>query len=511
MDYYKLFRLRKEPFSNTPDPEFFFRSIRHAECLQKLEIAIRLRRGLAIVRGEVGTGKTTLCRQLLRILSEDENISVHMILDPGFDLTRDFAASVNAMLSGRQNALSCATTAEHKEMIKQHLFEAGMDQSRTTVLIIDEGQKLPSGCMEFLRELLNYETNQEKLLQIIIFAQNEIADLLLAHPNFADRAALCHHLQPLSRKETSRLIDYRLKAAGSDGKSPAGPVFTRRAISRIHRLSKGYPRKIVHLGHNILLLLLVRGKTRVTPAIVRHAAASLPTMQKPASRRPRWAWAAAISFAIALAGVVVMGAYAKWPAASPPEPKTRAALQENRQRKQEQPAAKDALQAKKAASPAAKHPDSLGWVLINADEKLWNMLQRIYGSDQTDMLQAVQSANPNLKNPDHIRPGQKIRFPALAPRPVPRKRQYWIALQKSNDLNPIYQFVFAEGRPDLRVLSFWRPSAGLQHAAVLKKGYAGPEAAGQALAAQAQNLDGQAEILDLSKPGIKLCGWRPKS
>ena len=512
MDYYKLFRLKKEPFSNTPDPEFFFRSIRHAECLQKLEIAIRLRRGLAIVRGEVGTGKTTLCRQLVRILSEDENISVHMILDPGFDRTRDFAASVNAMFSGRENALSCATTAEHKEMLKNHLFETGVDQGRTTVLIIDEGQKLPSGCMEFLRELLNYETNQEKLLQIIIFAQNEIADLLLAHSNFADRAALCHHLQPLRRKETARLIEYRLKAAGSgDGKSAAGPVFTRRAISRIHRISKGYPRKIVHLGHNILLLLLVRGKTRVTPAIVRHAAASLPTLQKSSAGETRRRWTAGISLAAALAGVIVMGAYAKWPSESASEPESKAAVQENHQRAKGPQTAKINPYAAKATSPAAEHPDNLGWVRINADEKLWNMIHWIYGSGQADMLRAVQRANPNLTNPDQIRPGQKIRFPALAPRPVPKKRQYWIVLQTFTDLNPIYQFVFARGRPDLRVLSFWHPSTGLQHAAVMKTGYGGAEAAGQALAAQAKNLDDQAEILDLSKPGIKLCGWYPKS
>ena len=511
MDYYKLFRLRKEPFSNTPDPEFFFRSIRHAECLQKLEIAVRLRRGLSIVRGEVGTGKTTLCRQLVRTLSEDESISVHMILDPGFDRTRDFAAAVNAMLSGRQNALSCATTAEHKEMIKQHLFEAGVDQGRTTVLIIDEGQKLPAGCMEFLRELLNYETNQEKLLQIIIFAQNEIEELLLAHPNFADRAALYHHLQPLSRKETAQLIEYRLKAAGSGGKSPAGPVFTRWGISRIHRLSKGYPRKIVHLGHNILLLLLVRGKTRVTPGIVKDAAAGLPTMQKPAARRPGWQWTAGISLAALLAGAAAMGAYAWWPAETASKPKTPAMIQKKELPPKHQPAETAAHQAGKTASPAAQHPDSLGWVRINANEKLWNMIKRIYGTGQSGIVQAVQNFNPDLSNPDHIRPGQKIRFPVLEPRPVPQKRQYWIACQTSNKLNPVYQFVFAEEAPDLRVLSFWHPSSGMQHAAVMKTGYAGREAAEKILADHPRSVDGQTEILDLSKNGIKLLGWRPKS
>ncbi|MBS3810023.1 MAG: AAA family ATPase, partial [Desulfobacterales bacterium] len=317
MDYYKLFNLEKEPFSNTPDPDFFFRSTRHAECLQKLEIAIRLRRGLCIVRGEVGTGKTTLCRQLVRTLSDDENISVYMVLDPGFDRTADFAAAVSQMLAGRDKALCCTTVAEYKELIKNHLFETGVDNGNTTVLIIDEGQKLPPGCIEFLRELLNYETNEEKLLQIVIFAQNEIDDLLAHHPNFADRAALYHHLKPLDRKETSRLIQYRLNTAGSSRKNAAAPKFTPRAAARIYRLSRGYPRKIINLCHHVLLLLLVGGQSRVTPAIVDRAAASLPGVKKGSSSGLTRQKAAVFSAAAVLLLALIAGAaYTQWPALS---------------------------------------------------------------------------------------------------------------------------------------------------------------------------------------------------
>ncbi|MFP3980041.1 MAG: AAA family ATPase [Desulfobacterales bacterium] len=505
MDYYKLYNLEKEPFSNTPDPEFFFRSTRHAECLQKLELAIRLRRGLCIVRGEVGTGKTTLCRQLVRMLSDDEQISVHMILDPGFDRTADFAAAINKMLTGGQNALSCTTVAEHKEVIKNHLFESGVDKANTTVLIIDEGQKLPAGCAEFLRELLNYETNENKLLQIVIFAQNEIRDLLDTHPNFADRAALYHHLQPLDRKETAQLIQYRLQTAANGIRKTAAPVFTRRSLRRIHRLSRGYPRKIIHLCHNVLLLLLVRGKSRVTPAIVNQAAAGLPGLRKGAFTLAGWQKTAGITAAAALLGLIVMGAYAHWPAGSAPEKKTETAAQIKDLPAKQNPAGITPEPAAAAPEPAAENiPSILGRIRTNENENLWNMLMRVYGTSSEAIVAEVKAANPQLKNPDRIRPGQKIGFPVLNTRPVPENQQYWIARQKSQSFNRIYQFVFTSQTPNLRVLSFWHPSEGLRHAAVDKKPFERFQDAEQALADKNMPPADQAGVLDLSKAGIHL-------
>ncbi|MBS3732626.1 MAG: AAA family ATPase [Desulfobacterales bacterium] len=509
MDYYKLFNLEKEPFSNTPDPDFFFRSTRHAECLQKLEIAIRLRRGLCIVRGEVGTGKTTLCRHLVRLLSKDENIAVHMVLDPGFDRTGDFAAAINEMLTSTQNALSCTTVAEHKEMIKHHLFESGVDNANTTVLIIDEGQKLSAGCAEFLRELLNYETNENKLLQIVVFAQNEIRDLLYTHPNFADRAALYHHLQPLSRKETAQLIQYRLQTAASQTRKTTSPVFTRRGLRRIYRLSRGYPRKIIHLSHNVLLLLLVQGKSRVTPAVVSQAAASLPGVKKTAFSLPDWQKTAGVTAAAALLGLIVMGAYAQWPAGSAPEKQAETAAPKKDPPAEQNPAARSpgpaAAAPESAAESAAENiPSSLGWVRINENENLWNMLKRIYGTSSDTIVAKVKAANPELENPDRIQPGQKIRFPVLNPRPVPKHQHYWVLRQKSESFNRIYQFVFAKNPSDLRVISFWHPAEGLRHGAVKKQPFEKYRDAEQALADKNMPPAAQAEVLDLSKSGMHL-------
>lgn len=277
MEYYKLFSLEREPFSNTPDPDFFFRSSRHVECLQKLELGVYLRRGLCVVSGEVGSGKTTLCRQLIRALSHDDSIEVHLVLHPGFDRPERLASELNRMLNGREKTLTCSTMGEHKEMIKNYLFEAGVEQGKTVVLIIDEGQKLSGPCVEFLRELLNYETNQHKLLHMVIFGQKEIDALLAAHPNFADRVALYYHLGPLNRRDTAAFVRFRLETAGYGTKSKSSPVFTRGALNRICALSGGYPRRIINLAHASLLLMLVKGTNRARPSIVDQAARSLPS------------------------------------------------------------------------------------------------------------------------------------------------------------------------------------------------------------------------------------------
>jgi len=176
MDYFSLLDLQKEPFSNSPDPEFFFGSDQHITCLQQLELAIRLRRGLSVVIGDIGTGKTTLCRQLIRRLDRSgeggETIGAYLLLDPEFGSGRELLLTLVEML-GLEPLSASATDRQIKEALEHFLFEQGVTKQRMTVLIIDEGQRLPGFCLEILRELLNYETNQYKLLQIVIFAQQE--------------------------------------------------------------------------------------------------------------------------------------------------------------------------------------------------------------------------------------------------------------------------------------------------------------------------------------------------
>ncbi len=261
MNLYANLELEREPFSNSPDPSFLHQTRQHATCLQELEISLRLRRGLSVITGDIGTGKTTLCRSLLRAFAADPEADLHLLLDPHFDSPEEFLRVILGSVS-RLTPDPGLGLWELKEALKQQLFRLGMVERRLVVLIIDEGQKISCGNLELLREMLNYETNSSKLLQIVIFAQRELEPMLAAMPNLADRINVRKRLMPLSLTETRRMIRYRLQVAAGGDAAPR-VHFTPAAIWAIHLASGGSPRRIVRLCHMALLEMLVRGRTRV--------------------------------------------------------------------------------------------------------------------------------------------------------------------------------------------------------------------------------------------------------
>ncbi len=281
MDYYKILEFKDEPFSNSPAPGIFFRSTLHRECLQRLEISLRLKRGLYVVLGEVGTGKTTLCRELIRKLAEDDAFEPHLILDPGFRSPEEFIVTIFELF--KIDPISpVRDIPDLKEEIKQHIHGRGVTENRNIVLIIDEGQKLPGFCLELLREFLNDETNAHKLIQIVIFAQKEFKHLTAPHVNFTDRISLYHELTPLGFLDTRDLIRFRL--ARSATTDEGAHLFTLPAIFLIHRISGGYPRKIINLCHQALLTMIIQNRAKVDAFCVKTVKKRLfmnrPTTQK---------------------------------------------------------------------------------------------------------------------------------------------------------------------------------------------------------------------------------------
>ncbi|MGE4265148.1 MAG: ExeA family protein [Desulfovibrio sp.] len=260
MSHYAGTGIKREPFSNSPDPSFLLGTRQHATCLQELEISLRLRRGLNLVTGDIGTGKTTLCRSLLRAFAEDKGTDVHLLLDPHFDTSEEFLRVILASVSGQSPEPGLGLWAL-KETLKQQLFRLGLVEKRLVVLIIDEGQKIAPENLEILREMLNYETNTSKLLQIVIFGQRELEPIVEAMPNLADRINVRRRLSPLSFAETRRMIRHRLAVAAA-GATPAAR-FSLPAMLAIQLSSGGSPRKTVRLCHMALLEMLVRGKTCV--------------------------------------------------------------------------------------------------------------------------------------------------------------------------------------------------------------------------------------------------------
>ena len=262
MSYYTALGLEKEPFSTSPDPAFFFRSSSHMQALARLEIAIRLRRGLSLVLGDVGTGKTTLARTLLAAVPPEDGFIFHIILDPSFDSEYQFLQHLSRLFGVHG---PCKSTLDCREAIEHHLFQSGVMEGKTTVLIVDEGQKLSLDMLENLRMLLNYETNEFKLLQLVIFAQMELLGRIGRVRNFMDRAAMKYLINPLSEDETAEMIRFRLESAGLVG---GQTLFSPAAIRAIHRFTQGYPRRIALLCHSALESLVMREQSVADEALV---------------------------------------------------------------------------------------------------------------------------------------------------------------------------------------------------------------------------------------------------
>ena len=298
MDYFSILNLKQEPFSNSPDPDFFFHSREHQECLQKLELSLLLRRGLNVIIGDVGTGKTTLCRQLIRRFAKRDEITTHVILDPLFTDAHELLTAVGKMLMGPKAKLG-SNEWQIKEQIKQFLFKSGVKQDKTTVLIIDEGQKIPVFCLEILREFLNYETNEFKLLQIIIFAQKEFENTIKKYANFADRISLYHYLNPLSFRDTRMMIKFRLEKSKEANKKI--DIFSYPALLKIYRTTGGYPRKIINLCHHCILAMIVQNRSKVSSALVRSC------IKRAFPQEPRrWKGAVATAAAAVFAAFILL-------------------------------------------------------------------------------------------------------------------------------------------------------------------------------------------------------------
>ena len=265
MSYYGILGLTTEPFSTSPDPAFFYESASHKAVLYRLQIAIKLKRGLSLVLGDVGMGKTTLSRKLFQLLKRDEKVSSHLILNPAYETEAEFLTAL-VKLFGITPPSGAVPVARFLEILEGHLFEKGVDEDRTVVLLIDEAQRLSLSSLELLRALLNYETNEYKLLQLILMGQMELLPRMRDMKNLWDRISLKCVIDPLDREDTEAMIAFRLRTAGYNARRN---LFTPDAIQEIHRHSHGSPRRITTLCHDALEQLVVSDKGEVDEAMIR--------------------------------------------------------------------------------------------------------------------------------------------------------------------------------------------------------------------------------------------------
>jgi len=266
MNYYTVLGLDKEPFSTSPEPDFFYQSYSHKTTLTNMLIEIRLRRGLSVVLGDVGTGKTTISRKLFQQTASRDYIEFYMIMDPTYHTEELFlTALIKTFGIGIDTA--CSNILELKAAIKNYLFQKGVHENKIIVLLIDEAQKLNSLSLEALRMLLNYETNEFKLIQLMLLGQMELLPILNSAKNLMDRISSIQVLRPFNLLETKEMIDFRLRQAGYKKEER---LFTDEAVQEIYKYTDGCPRRIGMICHKALKMIVMRGACVAQGDVIRE-------------------------------------------------------------------------------------------------------------------------------------------------------------------------------------------------------------------------------------------------
>jgi general secretion pathway protein A len=268
-DYYGFV---EKPFSITPDPKFLYRSETHGNAFDLLQYAIRRREGFVVITGDIGTGKTTLCRAVLEEL--DRRTFTALVLNPFVSaedllklMLRDFGVvSREELKRGRLAGVSRQDLIDTLDEFLLSLLPLGA----SAVLVVDEAQHLPVQVLEQIRILSNLETDKDKLLQVVLVGQLDLQRLLRA-PDVRQRVSIRYQLKPLTRRETAAYVDHRLTIAGG----ARAVSFTPGALDQVHHVSGGTPRLINLVSDRALLGAYSRRTNRIQPELVIAAARSL--------------------------------------------------------------------------------------------------------------------------------------------------------------------------------------------------------------------------------------------
>ena len=271
------FGLKENPFSISPDPRYLYLSDAHREAMAHLLFALRGEGCFVLLTGEVGTGKTMVCRCLLEQLPGE--VQVALVLNPRLDVHELLATICDEL--GIAYPEGANGSKAFVDRLNSFLLDAH-GRGLTTVLIIDEAQNLSADVLEQLRLLTNLETNNRKLLQIILIGQPELRTLLQRDDlrQLAQRITARYHLGPLQRRDLAPYLAHRLAVAGV-----RRPLFSRAAMRRLYRLSGGIPRLINTLGDRALLGAYARGRHVANAFLISAAARELAA---PARRSERW-------------------------------------------------------------------------------------------------------------------------------------------------------------------------------------------------------------------------------
>jgi len=253
--------LAEAPFSLSPDPRFFFLSSQHKTALAKITYTAEQRQGLSVVYGDVGVGKTTIARRIYQIYNDNPNIVAAYLPMPIFPSEFQFLKAICSEFGLPPKRSKYAQI----ELLNTYLIDV-WKKGKNAVLIIDEAQALVGQQFELIRQLLNFESNTQKLIQVIMIGQNELRNKLRLKKPLRSRIATRSTIEPLDLQDTRDMINFRVMVSGR-----TEPLFTEEAIQAIYDYSHGMPRDVCALGLNVLPLALLAKVSVIDADLVQQA------------------------------------------------------------------------------------------------------------------------------------------------------------------------------------------------------------------------------------------------
>ena len=264
--YLPYFKLKEEPFNTTANPRFFFLSPIHSIALGKTEFTVDAKKGMTIVFGDTGMGKSTLAR-LLHQKFLDKGYTSVLLTNPNYPTTNSLLRTI---IQEFQIPKTSKSYKDNLDILKRFLYTEAVENEKNIILIIDEAQTLRLPLLELLRQLINFETNDQKLLQLVLFPQEEFRNKL-AHPmarNFRSRISMASTIDKLGIDEITEMIDFRWRVASGNLTHP----FTPEALQSLYLYSEGIPREACIIADNSLLLAFLQKKPIIDKDIVEIAA-----------------------------------------------------------------------------------------------------------------------------------------------------------------------------------------------------------------------------------------------
>ena len=258
---FRALGLAEPPFSLSPDPRFFFLSAQHKTALAKITYTTEQRQGLSVVYGDVGVGKTTIARRIYQTYNDDPNYQAAYLPMPIFPSEFQFLKAICSEFGIPPRRSKYAQI----ESLNAYLIDV-WKQNKNTILILDEAQALVGQQFELIRQLLNFESNTQKLIQIILIGQNELRNKLRLKKALRSRIATRSTIEPLDLLDTRDMINFRVMVAGR-----RDPLFTINATQTIYDYSHGMPRDICALGLNVLPLALIQQARVIDQTLVQQA------------------------------------------------------------------------------------------------------------------------------------------------------------------------------------------------------------------------------------------------